>query len=151
MYHEHRIGQTAATILKLLDITPGRKMEEPHGKVLDIASRELTGKGSRRVFFYNPDAIGIWLYRKYQEKFTELENRIQLRMKVHAVYPPVTPVCFGTMYTGLSPQEHGIMKYRKPVLQVDTVFDYLVKEKKKSGHYFYRGRQYFQDISGERY
>ena len=44
----------------------------------------------------------------------------------------VTPVCFGTMYTGLSPQEHGIMKYRKPVLQVDTVFDYLVKEKKKA-------------------
>ena len=39
MYHEHRIGQTAATILKLLDIAPGRKMEEPHGKVLDIASQ----------------------------------------------------------------------------------------------------------------
>ena len=132
MDHEHGIGQTAATILKLLDITPGRKMEEPHEKVLDMANRELTGRGSRRVFFYNPDAIGMWLYRKYQRKFAELEKRIQLRMKIYTAYPPVTPVCFATMYTGLAPKEHGIMKYRKPVLQVDTVFDYLVKEGKKA-------------------
>ena len=132
MNREHGIGQTAATILKLLDITPGREMEGPHKKVLDMARQELTGKGSRRAFFYNPDAIGMWLYRKYQERFSELEKRIQLRMKIHTVYPPVTPVCFGTMYTGLAPQKHGIMKYRKPVLQVDTVFDYLVKAGKKA-------------------
>ena len=113
MDHEHRIGQTAATILELLDITPGRDMEGPHEKVLDMAKRELTGNGSRRVFFYNPDAIGIWLYRKYQGRFAELENRVQLRMKIHTAYPPVTPVCFGTMYTGLPPQKHGIVKYRK--------------------------------------
>ena len=67
MNREHGIGQTAATILKLLDITPGREMEGPHKKVLDMARQELTGKGSRRAFFYNPDAIGMWLYRKYQE------------------------------------------------------------------------------------
>ena len=30
MNREHGIGQTAATILKLLDITPGREMEGPH-------------------------------------------------------------------------------------------------------------------------
>ena len=132
MSHEHRIGQTAATILKILEITPGRKMDDPHKNVLDMVKRELKGKGSRRVFFYFPDAIGMWIYRKYQSKFSELEKKIQLRMKVDAVYPPLTPVCFGTMYTGLAPQEHGIVKYRKPVLMVDTVFDYLVKEGKKA-------------------
>lgn len=76
--------------------------------------------------------VRMGIYRKYQRKFAELENRIQLRMKIHTVYPPVAPVYFGTMYTGLLPQKHGITKYRKPVLQVDTVFDYLVREKKKA-------------------
>lgn len=75
MSHEHRIGQTAATILKILEITPGRKMDDPHKNVLDMVKRELKGKGSRRVFFYNPDAIGMWIYRKYQSKFSELEKR----------------------------------------------------------------------------
>ena len=37
MDHEHRIGQTAATILELLDITPG----QGHGRT----PRESTGYG----------------------------------------------------------------------------------------------------------
>ena len=53
-----------------------------------MAERTLTGEGSRRVFFYNPDAIGMWIYRKFQGKFVELEKRVQLRMKIHTAYPP---------------------------------------------------------------
>ena len=132
MDHEHGIGQTAATVLRLLNVTPGPKMAKPHDKVLDMAEQILTGEGRRRAFFYNPDAIGMWIYRKYQKKFAGLENRVQLRMKIHTAYPPVTPVCFGSMYTGLPPKEHGITKYRKPVLLVDTVFDYLVRAGKKA-------------------
>ena len=41
------------------------------------------------------------------------------------MFPPVTPVCFASMYSGLEPQHHGIMKYEKPVLKVNTVFDDL--------------------------
>ena len=132
MNHEHGIGQTAATILQLLEVDPGSEMAGPHGKVLNMAERTLTGEGSRRVFFYNPDAIGMWIYRKFQGKFVELEKRVQLRMKIHTAYPPVTPVCFGSMYTGLPPKEHGITKCRKPVLLVDTVFDCLVRAGKKA-------------------
>ena len=39
------------------------------------------------------------------------------------MFPPVTPVCFASMYSGLEPQHHGIMKYEKPVLKVNTVYD----------------------------
>lgn len=90
MDHEHGIGQTAATVLRLLNVTPGPKMAKPHDKVLDMAEQILTGEGRRRAFFYNPDAIGMWIYRKYQKKFAGLENRVQLRMKIHTAYPPVT-------------------------------------------------------------
>ena len=51
MNHEHGIGQTAATILQLLEVDPGSEMAGPHGKVLNMAERTLTGEGSRRVFF----------------------------------------------------------------------------------------------------
>ena len=40
---------------------------------------------------------------------------------------PVTPVCFGTMYTGAQPAVHGIQKYEKPVIQIDTIFDALIR------------------------
>jgi predicted AlkP superfamily pyrophosphatase or phosphodiesterase len=46
--------------------------------------------------------------------------------------PSVTPVCFASMYSGVSPDIHGIKKYEKPVLTVETVFDCLIKQGKKA-------------------
>ena len=45
--------------------------------------------------------------------------------------PSWTPVCFATMYTGAAPAVHGIEKYEKPVLQIDTLFDALIRAGKK--------------------
>lgn len=45
--------------------------------------------------------------------------------------PSVTPVCFGTMYTGAQPEVHGIRKYEKPVITIDTIFDALIRAGKK--------------------
>ena len=47
------------------------------------------------------------------------------------VMPSVTPVCFGTIYTGAQPAVHGIQKYEKPVLKIDTIFDALLRAGKK--------------------
>ena len=47
------------------------------------------------------------------------------------VMPSVTPVCFGTMYTGAQPAVHGIQKYEKPVIKIDTLFDALLRAGKK--------------------
>lgn len=47
------------------------------------------------------------------------------------VMPSVTPVCFGTMYTGAQPEVHGIQKYEKPVIKIDTFFDALIRAGKK--------------------
>lgn len=78
-----------------------------------------------RVFMYNPDAIGMWIYQKYSEIFKPLEMVTDVREDILTVFPPVTPVCFGSMYSGMMPKDHGIQKYEKPVLKVNTVFDYL--------------------------
>ena len=46
--------------------------------------------------------------------------------------PPKTPVCFGTMYTGAQPEVHGIRRYEKPVIKIDTIFDALIRAGKKA-------------------
>lgn len=85
-----------------------------------------------RVVMYNPDAIGMWIYNKYREIFRPLEDITQVREDILTVFPPVTPVCFGSMYTGMMPENHGILKYEKPVLKVNTIFDYLPSIGKKA-------------------
>ena len=52
--------------------------------------------------------------------------------------PSVTPVCFGTMYTGAQPCTHGIQRYEKPVITIDTLFDALIRAGKKVALITYR-------------
>ena len=48
-----------------------------------------------------------------------------------SMVPPVTPVCFASMYSGLLPEKHGIKEYIKPVLKCRTVFDVVSEKGKK--------------------
>lgn len=90
------------------------------------------GEKADRIFMYNPDAIAQWLYEKYPQLFKELLNRTELALPFRTVMPSVTPVCFGTMYTGAQPAVHGIQKYEKPVIKIDTLFDALIRAGKKA-------------------
>lgn len=84
-----------------------------------------------RVLMYNPDAIALWLYQKYTEYYLPVQKHTSLALPLRAVMPSVTPVCFGTMYTGALPEVHGIKSYTKPVIRIDTVFDSLLRAGKK--------------------
>ena len=92
---------------------------------------KLGGKKADRILMYNPDAIAEWVYRKYPEFLKEMTARTELELPYCTVMPSVTPVCFGTMYTGVQPAVHGIQKYEKPVITVDTLFDALLRAGKK--------------------
>lgn len=78
-----------------------------------------------RVFLYNPDAIAAWVYEKYRLLFAPLVKKADYCLPMCSVFPPVTPVCFASMYSGMQPAQHGIMRYEKPVLTVPTLFDDL--------------------------
>ena len=80
---------------------------------------------------YNPDAIGQWVYQKYPQLLKTTIKRTELEVPLCTVMPSVTPVCFGTMYTGVQPAVHGIQKYEKPALTIETIFDALIKAGKK--------------------
>ena len=87
--------------------------------------------GVDRIFMYNPDAIGEWVYRKYPQLLKETISHTDIEIDFETVMPSVTPVCFGTMYTGAQPELHGIRKYEKPIIKIDTLFDAMIRAGKR--------------------
>lgn len=120
------ISQVAATINDLLDL-PSIKDSAPK---IDIIVNKI-GKKVDRIFMYNPDAIALWLYQKYTYLFEPVIKNSDIVLPMLSVMPSVTPVCFGTMYTGVMPEVHGIQSYIKPVIQHVSVFDSLIEANKK--------------------
>lgn len=125
MERELCITDTAATVEELLGIRPRPEMAPALSRVLVGAAAAFGEARCDRVFLYNPDAIALWIYEKYKDKFAPVEERAALSLALRSVVPPVTPVCFASMYSGLQPECHGIRSYEKPVLQCPTVFDDL--------------------------
>ena len=101
----------------------------PH--VQALVRRFSVSGNAQRVLIFNPDAIGQWLYERYTEDFLPVTARTQLAVPMLAAFPPVTPVCFATMYTGAVPAVHGICKYEKPVVKTDSLFDALSRAGKR--------------------
>lgn len=124
------ISRVAATIEKLLSVKEHAGAAEPIDEVINKALDVFDGNCDR-VFMYNPDAIGEWVYEKYRDKFEPMEEFTDLSLEMLSVMPSVTPACFGTMYSGMMPEVHGIQAYVKPVLKVETVFDALPASSKK--------------------
>lgn len=120
--YQRCITSVCATVLQALGIDLPIGIDAPN---------EVLNEKADRVILYNPDAVAWWLYEKYPQIFEPAKKSSQFDLKMRSVMPCVTPVCFASMYTGLMPQEHGIQRYEKPVLRVDTMFDYLLKAGKK--------------------
>ena len=130
-YNENSIDTLCGALAYAMGI---QKPEECAEKNIDIASymdKVLDGEKIDRIFMYNPDAIGQWIYEKYPYLFKEAEANTDIKIPLRSVMPPVTPVCFGTMYTGAQPAVHGIQAYVKPVITIDTIFDALIRAGKR--------------------
>lgn len=95
------------------------------------ADTTFSGARADRLVMYNPDAIARWIYERYPELFGAVKAHTGCEIPLSAVMPSVTPVCFGTMYTGAQPAVHGIRKYEKPIITIDTLFDALLRAGKR--------------------
>jgi predicted AlkP superfamily pyrophosphatase or phosphodiesterase len=123
--------QFASTMADALAIERPHQAAAPCPAVLDFMHQFQIPK-AEKLLIYNPDAIGMWLYQKYFAFFQPMLADVQLTVPVCTVLPSVTPVCFGTMYTGVEPQIHGIMKYEKKLITVDSLFDRLAASSLKT-------------------
>lgn len=125
------ITSVASTICRLMGVSPpmladGKTIEE----VIQIAQFEFEITCLDKCLIYAPDAIGTILYHKYKSYFEPVIKHAPFTVSLQSVWPPKTPVCFASMFTGSLPQVHGIVAYEKPVLTCDTIFDALEREGK---------------------
>ncbi len=93
---------------------------------------DYSGRNFEKCLIFNPDAVGKFLIDRYPGRFTKLKEFKLTEIGVQSMFPPKTPVCFASMYTGLEPELHGIKVYEKPVLKVETLFDRLGRSGKKT-------------------
>lgn len=125
------IASLTPSICHLLGIDPPGVSEEP---VLDMVVSTLDEKNFplQKCLIFSPDAIGAHLWRLHESELSKLLPQVPLQVPLHAVFPPVTPVCLASIFTGAKPEVHGIQSFTRPVLQCDTFFDALVRANKKA-------------------
>ena len=126
---DNSIGDVTPTVCALMGVEePSGCGATPIAAVVDQAFR-VTGKEGKmeKVLIFCPDAVGEVHRQKYPEKLARVEKLAGFRFKSASVMASVTPVCFATIFSGASPEVHGIKTYAKPVLTVETLFDVLAK------------------------
>ena len=125
------IDTLCAALAYSMGIDAPKNAADANAELVEYIDSAFSGKKADRVFMYNPDAIGQWIYEKYPHLLKEVTDRTDKQVAFCTVMPSVTPVCFGTIYTGVQPAVHGIRKYEKPVITIDTLFDALLRAGKK--------------------
>jgi hypothetical protein len=127
MYNEISLDRLCAALCYAMGIDAPEFAAKADERLTAYVDEKFGGEKADRIFMYNPDAIAQWIYEKYPQLFVEMDNRTELSLPYKTVMPSVTPVCFGTMYTGAQPSVHGIQKYEKPVIKIDTIFDAFIR------------------------
>ena len=131
MRNEQSLDGLCAALAYTMGIAPPKYAAQPVQALCAYVDKAFAGRKADRIFMYNPDAIGHWIAEKYPHLMRRVLENSELAIPYCAVMPSSTPVCFATMYTGTQPEIHGIQKYEKPVLRIDTWFDALIREGKK--------------------
>ena len=119
------------SLCKIMGVEPPKHSQGIIDELVEYALSKTNGENVDRILMYNPDAIGQWSYEKYSDKFQPMRKYAPLELNMLTVFPPKTPVCFGSMYTGASPDVHGIQHYEKKLITIDSIFDALIKAGKK--------------------
>lgn len=130
-YNENSLDTLCASLALAMGIDVPAQAAPSNPSLDSYVNAAFGGSRADRIFMYNPDAIAQWIYQKYPFLVREITTYAPHPLPLAAVMPSVTPVCFGTMYTGAQPAVHGIRRYEKPVITIDTLFDALVRNGKK--------------------
>ena len=131
MYNKNSLDTLAAALAYAMKIEAPALAAEANADLVKYIDEAFGEGGADRIVMYNPDAVAQWIYEKYPEFMKQSKKLADIEIPLACVMPSVTPVCFGTMYTGAQPSVHGIQKYEKPVIKIDTLFDSLIRAGKK--------------------
>ena len=124
---DYSTGDLAPTVSALFGVEPPQSCGGRTIAAVTDHSERLLGETDKmeKILIFCPDAAGEIHRQRFPEKFARVEKLAGFRFLSSTVMPSVTPVCFGTIFSGASPEVHGIREYAKPVLTTDTIFDTL--------------------------
>ena len=131
MLNPNSLDTVCAALSYALGIEPPKEAAPANEELVAYIDKVFGGQKADRLLMFNPDAVAQWIYEKYPSYCKEAKSCTEVEIPLRTVMPSVTPVCFATMYSGAQPAIHGIQKYAKPVLTIDTFFDALVRAGKK--------------------
>jgi len=125
---EGTIASLTPTVCRLLRITAPTLAGEPYlAPVNERALATLGDNAVQRCLIYCPDALGDHLWSRFSDEAAAVAEHWPQRIRLSSVVPAKTPVCFASVFTGASPERHGIRKPERPVLACDTLFDALLR------------------------
>lgn len=130
-YNPNSLDTLCAALAYAMGIDAPEHAAAASPELCAYVDEKLQGRKADRILMYNPDAIAQWIDDKYPKFLQEVRDNTELELPFCTVMPSVTPVCFGTMYTGAQPAVHGIRKYEKPIIRIDTLFDALIRAGKR--------------------
>ncbi|MBE6981849.1 MAG: hypothetical protein E7437_05950 [Ruminococcaceae bacterium] len=132
MPERHSLDTVAAALAEIMGIPAPKHANTANPELLTFANQRFSGQKADRIVMYNPDAVAQWVCGKYPKFLKEVISRTQLKLPLEAPMPSVTPVCFGTMYTGAQPEVHTLqLDGEKHVIPIDTLFDALIRAGRK--------------------
>ncbi len=125
------ITAVTPTLCRLMEVDPPALSDQRFlGEVVQAAKREgITNV--EKCLVYAPDAVGLQMYQNFRSLFDAVLKHAPIAVPLCSVIPPITPVCFASMFTGAQPRVHGLQKKEKPVLTCDTIFDALIRAGKR--------------------
>jgi hypothetical protein len=127
-----KILSVTPTLCTLLGIEPPRTSDEIPLQTAIENARIAGVNNVEKVLVFAPDALGRRLRQMHHKSFQQVLLHAPLEISLSAVMPTLTPVNYASMFTGASPQVHGIQAYEKPALSCDTFFDALARAGRKA-------------------
>lgn len=122
------IQAVAATVCGLLGVAPPHQCQVPRlSEVTKSARAAIGGRPARKILLYAPDAVGAHFLARNPQIERRFRAAAPVLVSLRSALPPKTPVCFATMFTGAAPEVHGIRRYERPILEMDTLFDALLR------------------------
>lgn len=129
-FNLYELKQFAATIAECMDFP----LPESYAPSIGWAAKllkERMGGAADRVVLYHADAVGHYIWQKYNNRFAPVYRHTSMSIPFVSTVESVTPVAHASMYTGLDPAGHGIETYVRPQLTCDTLFDRWIAAGKK--------------------
>lgn len=125
------IAALTPTICHLMGIRRPRLCKCEAVEAVAQAHGQAGGAAVERCLIYAPDAIGRVFLERHPQVLSTISHMAPVVVPMRSVFPPKTPVCFASMFTGAPPEIHGIRAYERPVLECDTLFDTLIESGKR--------------------